>query len=515
MGSDDMKYFLLFLFCVLSVPAWPHENSCETYLVETASLLDPQPLLELMDAFIEKFEGKRATTPEEFAAALARLSTPRNPALASELMPPLQKLFSEYDAQLPHNPTPDAWVNLQASNPADRQRLKATKEFIAGSSLEGFRSSQQIYETLREYAETYPHIAQLVSLGRTHEQRDLWALEITDTSVPAEEKPVLVFDSLIHPVEIMTGEVTMDIAYELVSRHGFDPEVRDWLQNYRIFIIPVMNPDGYARVHAGDSGWRKNTYVRNGAVYGVDLNRNFPTHWEVAASEPNASHFRGDSPASEPETRALMRFGELTKPLANLSYHTSGETLVYPYGRKGAQNEALELFHDVGRAVTAELPNVNGGFGTWRVGTAPEIYYEVGGGSCDWLWRTQGTLAFVLELLDFQTSVRPEANLRPRIIGQQRAGWKNFIRRMGQNAVRARVVDAPAREGRVTYAFVAKPGDLPTKFYSLRNDAGLLYGLIPPGQRTLQIWQDQRVARAMELPEESGVIDLGEIHFQR
>lgn len=217
--------------------------------------------------------------------------------------------------------------------------------------------------------------------------------------MPASDKPVLVFDSLIHPVEIMSGEVTMDIARELLFRQSFDGEVRRWLQSYRIFIIPVMNPDGYARVHAGDSGWRKNVYARDGAVYGVDLNRNYPTDWEVAASEPQSPNYRGYSPASEPETRAIMRFAEAEKPLANLSYHTSGETLVYPYGRKGARNEALELFRSVGQAVLTELPNANGQLGTWRMGSAPEIYYEVGGGSCDWLWRTQGTLAFVLECI--------------------------------------------------------------------------------------------------------------------
>jgi protein MpaA len=59
------------------------------------------------------------------------------------------------------------------------------------------------------------------------------------------------------------------------------------------FLVPIANPDGWAR------GTRNN-------VNDVDLNRNFPWWWKPGAG--------GGEPASEPETRTLMRVVEAVRP---------------------------------------------------------------------------------------------------------------------------------------------------------------------------------------------------------
>ena len=71
-----------------------------------------------------------------------------------------------------------------------------------------------------------------------------------------------------------------------------------------LWLIPVANPDGWAR------DTRQN-------ARGVDLNRNFPTKW-VHTTGHYAS---GRKPASEPETRALMRFLGQVKPWRIISFH--------------------------------------------------------------------------------------------------------------------------------------------------------------------------------------------------
>jgi hypothetical protein len=75
---------------------------------------------------------------------------------------------------------------------------------------------------------------------------------------------------------------------------------------YQLWTIRTMNPDGAAR------GNRYN-------ARGVDLNRNFPGTW--------ARQMRtGVKPASEPETRAMMRFLKRLQPTGVLSFHQPWDT---------------------------------------------------------------------------------------------------------------------------------------------------------------------------------------------
>jgi predicted deacylase len=71
-----------------------------------------------------------------------------------------------------------------------------------------------------------------------------------------------------------------------------------------LWLIPVVNPDGLAR------DTRKN-------ARGVDLNRNFPYRW----ARLHGSYYSGPRPASEPETRALMRFFREIRPRRIVSFH--------------------------------------------------------------------------------------------------------------------------------------------------------------------------------------------------
>jgi len=79
-----------------------------------------------------------------------------------------------------------------------------------------------------------------------------------------------------------------------------------------VWIVPTMNPDGLAR------GTRTN-------ARGVDLNRNWPMNWRRTA---RGTTYSGRRAASEPETRAMLRFLRTVQPDAMTSLHQ-------PYGEVG------------------------------------------------------------------------------------------------------------------------------------------------------------------------------------
>lgn len=75
-----------------------------------------------------------------------------------------------------------------------------------------------------------------------------------------------------------------------------------------VVIVPVVNPDGYAVRRR-----------RNAA--GVDVNRNFPTADWVPGNR-RSRFYPGPSPASEPETRAVIEIVESTGPDRIISIHS-------------------------------------------------------------------------------------------------------------------------------------------------------------------------------------------------
>jgi protein MpaA len=78
-----------------------------------------------------------------------------------------------------------------------------------------------------------------------------------------------------------------------------------------LWVVPVVNPDG------AEAGSRQN-------ARGVDLNRNFPHIWKA---DTRVRYHSGAEPASEPETRATMRFLDDVDPELVLSFHQPFDAL--------------------------------------------------------------------------------------------------------------------------------------------------------------------------------------------
>ncbi len=90
-----------------------------------------------------------------------------------------------------------------------------------------------------------------------------------------------------------------------------------------IAVLPNVNIDERERLIAG-CPWYLRTNSR-----GVDINRNFDANWKTAefdygydSRDPDALTYRGPKPASEPETRAVVRFLKTTQPRAVLAFHS-------------------------------------------------------------------------------------------------------------------------------------------------------------------------------------------------
>ena len=92
--------------------------------------------------------------------------------------------------------------------------------------------------------ETYPDITDLYPIGSSWQERNLWCLEITNKNIPAEDKTGIGVFANIHGGERESASSAMYTAWWLTLCSG-DDYVKGLLDNYIIYVIPVINPDGY------------------------------------------------------------------------------------------------------------------------------------------------------------------------------------------------------------------------------------------------------------------------------
>ena len=416
-------------------------------------------------------------------------------------------------------------TNVQGPAPGIGDKLKYLKFFLYGASsfnIDDYPRIEDIHRTLKEYEAKYPDRVRVINYGDSTEGRPLLAVEITNRSVPASNKPVIEFDAGIHPSEITSVPVVLSILGNLVEAGPNDEETLRWLNRFRFLFIPLVNPDGYHYVLNGDVHQNNNAYVKDATLAGVNLNRNFPFAWDKTDSqEPDLTNpyyrsYRGPGPGSEPETRALMRLMSEALPLASINYHSEGENILYP-SAKNDTNLAADLFINLGESYVREAATDHGVVGGFKVGTAKELYgFSPGGALIDWLWQELSVLAFVCELVDIQGEERPDQEYVNGLVLRQTPGWRGFIRRLEGPAIRgvARFAGTADLAG-VVYR-IKKPspqaGDnLAAKTFPLRNSHGLVYSIVQPGEYLILFERNGTTLAETPVKVEDGIVDLGEI----
>ncbi len=103
----------------------------------------------------------------------------------------------------------------------------------------------ELTRLLQDYAQRYPELVQLESIGRSHEDRDIWLVTITRlaSGVP-DDKPALWVDGNIHSAEVVGSMACLYLIEQLVSGYGQDETISRCLDSRAFYICPRINPDG-------------------------------------------------------------------------------------------------------------------------------------------------------------------------------------------------------------------------------------------------------------------------------
>lgn len=134
-----------------------------------------------------------------------------------------------------------------------------------------------------------------------------------------------------HADELLGVAICEHMIRELSEGSESDAGIRKVLDEYRIWIVPSLNPEGWRVVSEGLARIkRKNNRDTddNGKLDlrtdGVDLNRNYPIFWDQDTETNHmSSYFKGSAPSSEDEVKAIINLARKVPFELAIFYHSS------------------------------------------------------------------------------------------------------------------------------------------------------------------------------------------------
>lgn len=203
-------------------------------------------------------------------------------------------------------------------------------------------TSERVAMNCQAFVNAYPELITMETCGTSTCGTDIILLKMG-----TGEKKALITGG-IHSREDITVNYVMRCvetyaeAYYSKSGKLGTYEIKEMLQEWTLYIVPLMNPDGVDIVNGdlmplyngGQPLSEEDSFNFKNTATGVNLNRNFPFYWgysdpQINATTPDADSYIGASEASEPETRAMMKLCEENAFEWLYSFHVQGNMLYW------------------------------------------------------------------------------------------------------------------------------------------------------------------------------------------
>ena len=255
---------------------------------------------------------------------------------------------------------------------------------------------EQMLSDINQLKSLYPQMVSSSVIGQTELKRDIPVMVVGNKNA----KYHILIQAAIHGREHFTAWLAMAMVDQLLLQDKIPDDVC-------YHIIPMANPDGVIISQTGKLGeeqwmvyeldWDYG-YTRAGEyqyatqwkanALGVDINRNFISGWDPSDDHPEQSseRYRGSSPFSSMEARALRDYTEHRTFNATISLHAYGSVLYYQYGTKEPVNQlSLSLANAVqgttGYSPTAFDNTTGAGYKDWVMDELgiPSLTVEIGG----------------------------------------------------------------------------------------------------------------------------------------
>ena len=260
--------------------------------------------------------------------------------------------------------------------------LSAVMLATAPVLAQSYHSYEGIGTFLQGVADDHPDITRYYDLGSSVLGRSIRAIQIGDNPDLEEDEPEFRYISTIHGDEILGVEMCLYFVDDLTDNYGSDPDLTALVDGIDIWIVPLMNPDGFV------SGSRYN-------AHGQDLNRDFPDPWYL----PDNTIV-----GREPETAVIMEWTWDHTFTLCCNFHGGAKVVNYPYDNNETGSSVYTASPDDDLFIWISEEYSQHNLPMW---TSPYFYhgitngaawYAITGGLQDWGYRYEGINAVTIEL---------------------------------------------------------------------------------------------------------------------
>jgi murein tripeptide amidase MpaA len=332
------------------------------------------------------------------------------------MIPP--SLVNSTEALFPLIPHEISIENVQHLLDRSEEERKLSRK--DGDFFSDFQTYGAIYDWLLEQSAVHSAHAKVISIGTSYQGDDIWAMHMKK----GQAKPVVLLHCGIHAREWITPASCCWIINDLLSDQKL-------LDSFEIYIIPVLNIDGYEYTQTNDRLWRKNRQPSSrSSCIGTDLNRNFAYAWSApgASSNPCAETYYGDSAFSGKEVAVLRDFiskiQQSGKLVSYFDIHAYSAMWMSPWGYScNLPSDYTVMQRTMNAAVTA----VKGEYGhAYEAGSICRVIYQSSGSSIDYTYAERGVVhSYAVEA--YGTNFNPPTSYIPMVGAEICAGVKQTL----------------------------------------------------------------------------------------
>lgn len=185
-----------------------------------------------------------------------------------------------------------------------------------------YHSQGEINQYMRTLAEAFPELVKFSVLGKSPQNREISYIIISRAepgSVPA-----IYLNGTHHGNEKSSTETTLGVMDYLLANQN-NPRVSELLDNYAIYLQPLVNPDGHAANRRDDT-------------MGRDPNRDYSY-----PDRPDAQSFK------VPVVKLVKNLVDSVRFRAAIAYHSGMEAVLWPWCYTNRVNPDQDIFKEVSK----------------------------------------------------------------------------------------------------------------------------------------------------------------------